>query len=97
MKLREIIDAIGSDDKSTLRQAFRALVAPPGEEQIEASSRGMLVVALNRICGALAEDSAIMPPAVCTSLGLAPGASYAEGVRVAKAQWSRVSRAIIDR
>lgn len=96
MKLREITDAIGGDDKPTLRRAFRSLVSLPREEEIEASSPGLLVVALNRLCGALTGDSAIMPPAVCESLGLAVGASYSQGTSATKAQWSRVSRSIVD-
>lgn len=96
MKLRDITDAIGGDDKSTLRRAFRALVSSPREEEIEASSPGLLIVALNRICGALASDDAAMPPTACASLGLEAGASYGQGAAAAKAQWSRVSRAIVD-
>jgi hypothetical protein len=96
MKLRDITDAIGGDDKPTLRRAFRSLVRLPREEEIEASSPGLLIVALNRICGALAADSAVMPLEVCESLGMAAGASYGQGAAAAKAQWSRVSRAIVD-
>ena len=96
MKLRDITDAIDGDDKPTLRRAFRSLVSFPREEEIEASSPGLLVVALNRVCGALADDGAIMPPAICETLGLDAGASYSQGAAAAKAQWSRVSRAIVE-
>jgi hypothetical protein len=96
MKLRDITDAIGGDDKPTLRQAFRSLVSFPREEEIEATSPGLLVVALNRVCVALADDSAVMPPAICGALGLEAGASYGQGAAATKAQWSRVSRAIVE-
>lgn len=96
MKLRDITDAIGGDDKPTLRRAFRALVSSPREEEIEASSPGMLVVALNRVCGALSDDGAVMPLAICETLGLEAGASYGQGAAATKAQWSQVSRAIVD-
>lgn len=96
MKLRDITDAIGGDDKPMLSRAFRLLVSVPREEEIEASSPGLLVVALNRVCGALANDSAVMPPKVCESLGLTAGASYSQGAAATKAQWSRISRLIVD-
>lgn len=96
MRLRDITDAINGDDKPTLRCALRSLVSVPREEEIEASSPGLLVVALNRVCSALADDSAVMPPTVCKSLGLMAGASYGQGAAATKAQWTRVSRAIVD-
>jgi hypothetical protein len=96
VKLRDITDAIGDGDKPTLRRAFRSLISLPREEEIEASSPGLLVVALNRVCGALADDGAVMPPAICESLGLEAGASYRQGAGAAKAQWSRLSRAIVE-
>jgi len=96
MKLRDITDAIGGDDLPTLRRAFRSLIHTPREEEIEASSPGLLVVALNRVCGALSSDSTVMPSEVCESLGLEAGASYSQGAAATKAQWSRVSRAIVE-
>lgn len=96
MKLRDITDAIGGDDKATLRRAFRMLVSFPREEEIEASSPGLLIVALNRVCGALADDNAVMPPEICAGLGLEAGASYGQGTAATKAQWSGISRAIVD-
>lgn len=96
MKLRDITDAISDDDKPTLRRAFRALIIQPSGLEIEASSSGLLVVALNRVCGALATDNAVMPPEICEALGLEAGASYGQGAAATKAQWSRVSRAIVD-
>lgn len=51
---------------------------------------------LNRVYGALSYDGAVMPPAICESLGLVAGASYAQGAAATKAQWSRISRFIVD-
>lgn len=96
MKLRDITDAIGGDDKLTLRRAFRALVVQPPAEEIEASSPGMLVVALNRICGALASDTAVMARETCDALALAAGSSYAEGAAAVKRSWQGISRRIVD-
>ncbi|WP_092156692.1 hypothetical protein [Bosea sp. CRIB-10] len=96
MKVHDITDAIGGADKPTLRRAFRSLVSLPREEEIEASSPGLLIVALDRVCVALADDSAFMPPVTCESLGLEAGESYGQGAAATKAQWSRVSRAIVD-
>lgn len=75
MKVREIREAIEEDDHDTMRQAFRALVDPNGQT-IEASSPGLLVVALNRLCVALEADSAVMPGETCAQLELPAGASY---------------------
>lgn len=96
MKLRDINDAIGGGDKPMLRRAFRSLVSLPREEEIEASSPGLLVVALNRVCGALVSDGAVMPPAICESLRLEAGASYSQGAAATKAQWTRVTRTIVE-
>lgn len=96
MKLRDITDAITAGDRLTMRRAFRSLVVSPREDDIEASSPGLLVVALNRLCVALADDSAVMPPTTCEALGLKNGASYGQGSAATKAQWSRVSRAIVS-
>ncbi|CAD5272309.1 conserved hypothetical protein [Bosea sp. 62] len=56
----------------------------------------MLVVALKRVCAALTADSVVMPSEACESLGLEDGASYGQGAAAAKAQWSWVSRSIVD-
>jgi hypothetical protein len=92
MKLRDITDAIGGDDKPTLRRAFRSLISFPREEEIEASSPGLLVVALNRLCVALAEDDATMPNETCAALDLPTGATYAEGAARAKRDGARLAR-----
>ena len=95
MKLRDITDAVGGDDKATLRRAFRVLAARSGEEEIEASSPGMLVVALNRVCGALANDAAVMARETCDALALPVGASYAAGAAAVKRNWQAFSRRIV--
>lgn len=64
MKLRDITDAILSDDRETMLQAFRALVEP-GEDPVDATSPGLLVVALNRLCAALKDDSDVMAAGSC--------------------------------
>ncbi len=91
MKVRDITDAIAGDDRETMRQGFRALV-DPHEDNIEASSPGVLVVALNRLNVALADDGARMPPETCTALDLPAGATYAEGAARAKRDSSRLAR-----
>lgn len=90
MKLRDITDAIATDDRETMRQGFRALVYP--HATVEASSPGMLVVALNRLCAALHDDQAEMPVATCGALDLPPGSIYADGVTQAKRDGARLAR-----
>lgn len=97
MNLRQVTDAIAAGDRPTMRRAFRSLVSPLSEEAVEASSPGMLVVALNRLRRALADDSAVMPPATCQALGLEAGANYAQGAAQAKRDWARISGAIVQR
>lgn len=93
MNLRQITDAIICDDRETMRRAFGVLVAYPEAGRVEALSPGMLVVALNRLCGALAGDSAAMPTATCVALGMEAGAIYAQGAAQAKRDWTeRVRR-----
>lgn len=95
MNLRQITDAIIGDDRETMRQAFGRLVAYPETGRVEAHSPGMLVVALNRLCGALADDGAAMPPATCIALGLEPGAIYGQGVARAKRDWTERVRLLM--
>lgn len=97
MNLRDITDAIAGDDLETMRQAFRALVDYPNEERIEASSPGLLVVALNRVCAALKHDASTMPRATCDALDLPQGSTYAAGVVKARADQIRLSRTIVAR
>jgi hypothetical protein len=95
MNLRQVTDAIAAGDRPTMRLAFRSLVSPLGEEAVEASSPGMLVVALNRLCSALADDGAVMPPATCQALGLEIGATYRHGATQAKCHSTRLARQLI--
>lgn len=95
MNLRQITDAIIGEDRETMRQAFGLLVAHPKAGGVEALSPGMLVVALNRLCTALADDSAVMAPATCDALGLDDAASYATGVVTVRNNWSLFSRQIV--
>lgn len=97
MNLRDITDAVADADMATIQQAFRALVDYPNEERIEASSPGLLVVALNRVCAALKHDESTMPRATCDALDLPPGVSYADGVVKARAEQTRLSRTIVAR
>lgn len=89
MNLRDITDAITAGDRETMRKGFRALVDP--HATVEASSPGMLVVALNRL-GAAMKDDAEMPPATCAALDLPAGSTYAEGAAQAKRDASRLAR-----
>lgn len=90
MKRRDITDAITDGDASTMRRGFRALVDQ--HASVEASSPGMLVVALNRLCAALKDDQAEMPAATCGALDLPPGSSYADGAAQAKRDGARLAR-----
>lgn len=90
MKLRDITDAITADDRETMRQGFRALVDP--HATVEASSPGMLVVALNRLSAALKDDQAEMPAATCGALDLRPRSTYADGAAQAKRDGARLAR-----
>ncbi|CAH1656958.1 conserved hypothetical protein [Hyphomicrobiales bacterium] len=90
MKLRDINDALAAGDRETMRQGFRALVDQ--HARVEASSPGMLVVALNRLCTALKDDQAQMPPAICGALDLPAGSTYADGTTQAKRDAPRLAR-----
>lgn len=95
MKLRDITDALVGEDQAMMRRAFGALVA--GQEMVEAASPGMLVVALNRLCAALQKDDDPMPDTVSEILGMPPGSSFAAGAAQVKADWARMSRALVER
>jgi hypothetical protein len=90
MKLRDITDALTDGDVDAMRRGFRALVDQ--HDSVEASSPGMLVVALNRLCVALKGDQAEMPTATCSALDLPPGSTYAEGAAQAKRDSARLAR-----
>lgn len=90
MKLRDITDALTDGDTSTMRRGFRALVDQ--HASVEASSPGMLVVALNRLCVALKDDQAEMPATTCGALDLPPASTYAEGTAAAKREAARLAR-----
>lgn len=90
MKLKDITDALTEGNAEAMRQGFRALVDP--HATVEASSPGMLVVALNRLCVALKDDQAEMPAASCGALDLPPGSTYAEGTAAAKREAPRLAR-----
>lgn len=93
MKLRDIADAIAAEDQEAMRQGFRALVDP--HATVEASSPGMLVVALNRLCVALKDDQGEMPAATCGALDLPPGSTYADGAAQAKRDGARLARHLL--
>lgn len=90
MKLKDITDALTGGNAEAMRQGFRALVDP--HATVEASSPGMLVVALNRLSAALKDDGAEMPAATCGALDLPPGSSYADGTVQAKRDGARLAR-----
>lgn len=96
MKLRDITDAIMDANLPVMRRGFCALIEFPKGEVVEAASGGLLIVALNRLCGALAGDLEPMPAEVCHALGLAPGEVYATGAVMAKREWTRISRDLVD-
>lgn len=95
MTLQDITGAIGSDDKPALRRTFSALVEHPEGEVVEASSGGLLVVALNRICVALKADAAEMSSETCAALRLPAGATYADGAAQAKRDSARIARQLM--
>jgi hypothetical protein len=97
MNLREITDAITAGRKATVEQAFCKLVAYPDEGHIEATSPGLLVVALNRVLADLACDENPMPAAACAALVLPEGSSFIVGVVMAKHMRTDICRRIVDR
>ncbi len=94
MKLRDITGAITDGDTSAMRLGFRALVDQ--HTTVEASSPGMLVVALNRLCVALKDDQAEMPASTCAAIDLPPGSTYSEGVVQAKRESARLARHLMS-
>jgi hypothetical protein len=97
MNLREITDAINAGRKATVEQAFCKLVTYPDEGRIEASSPGLIVVALNRVLADLAYDENPMTAAACKALILPEGSSFIVGVVMAKHMRTDICRRIVDR
>ena len=93
MKLHDITDALTDGDTSTMRRGFCALVDQ--HDTVEASSPGMLVVALNRLCVSLKNDQAELPAAICAALGLPCGSTYAQGSAAAKRDATRLARLLM--
>ena len=93
MKLRDITDAISDGDAEAMREGFRALVDP--HATVEASSPGMLVVALNRLSAALKDDQTEMPATTCGALDLPPRSTYADGAAQAKRDGARLARHLV--
>lgn len=91
MKLQDINDALAGNDRETMRQGFRALVDTK-EDTVQATSPGLLIVALNKLCAALADDDATMPRTICDALDLSAGATYGDGAAQAKRESARLSR-----
>jgi len=89
MKVRDITDAIAANDRETMRQGFRALV-DLHDDKVLAVSPGLLVVALNRLIVALADDTGMMPPETCAALDL-PAGTYTEGATKAKRDSARLA------
>ncbi|MCR4524627.1 hypothetical protein [Bosea sp. 47.2.35] len=90
MKLQDINDAIAGNDRDRMREGFRALVNP--HATFKTGSPGLLIVALNRLCVVLKDDSAEMPAGTCGALDLPPGSSYADGAAQAKRDGARLAR-----
>lgn len=94
MKLRDITDALTDGDTNTMRRGFRALVDQ--HATVEASSPGMLVVVLNRLCVALKDDQAEMPASTCAAIDLPQGSTYSEGAVQAKRDSARLARHLMS-
>ncbi|WP_420104213.1 hypothetical protein [Bosea sp. (in: a-proteobacteria)] len=90
MNVRDIAAAIAADDRPAMRSAFCNLTEGRGRD-IKASAPGFLVVALNRLTVALADDAAEMPPGACEALGLPASSSYADGAARAKRESARLA------
>lgn len=95
MNVRDIAAAIAADDRPAMRLAFCNLTEGRGRD-IEASAPGFLVVALNRLAVALADDAALMTAAACETLGLPYGSTYAEGSTRAKRESTRLARLLTE-
>jgi hypothetical protein len=94
MKLRDITGAITDGNLPAVRQAFSLLVGPEAS-QIEAQSPGFRVVALNRVCGALAADAEVMPEATAAALELPTGSTYVAGAAKARRDSARLARRLM--
>jgi hypothetical protein len=79
MHVDDITAALASRDIATIKEAFLALANYPKQEQVTGLRAGNAITFLEAAADALQADYGIMPRATCEALGLAQGASYADG------------------
>lgn len=96
MQIQDITAAVDRRDSNAIRQAFRLLVEFPDRGEISTDAPGLLVVALNRVGGALETDPTPMPAEACHALDLPDGSTYAQGAQAAYVQSTRLARRFAD-
>jgi hypothetical protein len=79
MQVDDITAALASRDMATIKEAFLALANYPKQDRIAGLSAGNAMTFLEGAAEALSADYSIMPRDTCEALGLAQGASYADG------------------
>jgi hypothetical protein len=79
MHVDDITAALASRDVATIKQAFLAVANYPKQEQVTGLRAGNAMTFLEAAAEALRADYSIMPRGTCEGLGLAQGASYADG------------------
>jgi hypothetical protein len=79
LHIDDITAALASRDTATVKEAFLALANYPKQDRIAGLSAGNAMIFLEGAAEALRADFSIMPRDTCEALGLAHGASYADG------------------
>jgi hypothetical protein len=79
MHVNNITAALASRDVATIKEAFLALANYPKQDRVTGLAAGNAMTFLEAAAEALQADYSIMPRDTCEALGLAPGASYADG------------------
>jgi hypothetical protein len=88
----DITAALTSRDMATIKGAFLALATYPKEDRVMGLAAGNAMTFLEAAAGALRADYSAMPRHTCEALGLAQGASYADGAAAVlqnRSQWSQ--------
>jgi hypothetical protein len=75
----DITAALASRGMATIKEAYLALADYPKQEQVTGLRAGNAMTFLEPAAEALQANYSIMPRDTCEALGLAQGASYADG------------------
>jgi hypothetical protein len=79
MHIDEITTALASDDLVSIKKAFLAVANYPKQENVTGLRAGNAMNLLEAAAEALRIEISAMPDEACKALGLADGATYAEG------------------